>query len=72
MKKIVRFEDLCCAHCAAKIEAEVQKIEGVTFASLNFLTQKMTLQTTEELMPSVLEEVVRITKKIEPDCQVTF
>ena len=70
MKKIIRIEELCCAHCASKIEAQVQKLEGVSFASLNFLTQKMTLEGEDGKMPAILEEVVKICKKVEPDCQV--
>ncbi len=70
MKKVVRIEELCCAHCASQIEAEVQKIEGVSFASLNFLSQKMTIEAEDAKIPAILKEVVKICKKIEPDCEV--
>ena len=32
MKKIYKLEDLDCAHCAAKMEKAILKIDGVTSA----------------------------------------
>ena len=43
MKKRFKLEDLDCAHCAAKMEEAIKKIEGVNDASVNFLAQKMGL-----------------------------
>ena len=42
MKKTFKLVDLDCANCAAKMEAAVQKIDGVTAASVSFMAQKMT------------------------------
>jgi Cd2+/Zn2+-exporting ATPase len=44
-KSVVLLEGLDCANCAAKIEAEVKKLEGVTFASVDFVSTKLTLET---------------------------
>ena len=43
MKKVFELEDLDCANCAAKMAEAVRGIEGVTYADVNFLTQKMTV-----------------------------
>ena len=43
MKKTFKLVDLDCANCAAKMEAAVQKIDGVTAASVSFMAQKMTI-----------------------------
>ena len=43
MKKTYLIEDLCCANCANKIETGIQKLDGVTSASLNFIAQKLFL-----------------------------
>ena len=40
MKKTFRMEDLECAHCAAKMEDAIKKLDGVHCASVNFLLQK--------------------------------
>lgn len=68
MKKRYQIEDLCCANCAAKIEEQIRKLEGVNSASVNFLTQKLTLDAEDTRLESVLNEAERIIKKIEPDC----
>lgn len=52
MKKVFELEDLDCANCAAKMAEAIRGIEGVTYADVNFLTQKMPLrQTTKALTP---------------------
>ena len=68
MKKRYLIEDLCCANCAAKMEENIRKIEGVNSANINFLTQKLTLDADETRLDSILDEAERIIKKIEPDC----
>lgn len=68
MKKRYVIEDLCCANCAAKMEEQIRKLEGVNSANINFLTQKLTLDAHDSQLNSILDEVERIIKKIEPDC----
>ena len=68
MKKRYLIEDLCCANCAAKMEENILKIEGVNSANVNFLTQKLTLDADEARLDAILDEAERIIKKIEPDC----
>ena len=68
MKKRFMIEELCCANCAAKMEAEIRKLHGVQSANINFLTQKLTLEAEEEHFEALLEQADRIIRKIEPDC----
>ena len=68
MKKRYLIEDLCCANCAAKMEAAIRKLEGVNSATVNFLTQKLTLDADEARLESILDEAEAIIRKIEPDC----
>ena len=49
MKKVFELEDLDCAVCAAKIEAAVKELEGVDNVSVNFMTQKMTIETNQNI-----------------------
>jgi copper chaperone CopZ len=70
MKKVFKIEDLDCAHCAAKIEEAVKKIEGVTNAQVSFLSQKFTLEADETVFDDVLAKAVKVFKKVEPDCNV--
>ncbi len=70
MKKIIKLQDLDCANCAAKIENAVKKLEGVTNVKVNFLSQRMELETADDKFDAVLGEAKRIIKKIEPDVTV--
>ena len=69
MKKKFKLVDLDCANCAAKMEGAIKKIDGVTDATVSFLTQKLTLDAEDARFEAVLDEVVRVCKKVEPDCQ---
>lgn len=70
MKKVFLLEDLDCAHCAEKIEREVAKLEGVSESKVTFLTQKLTVEVEESKAASLLSDVKKIVKKVEPDVTV--
>ena len=70
MKKTYMLEDLDCANCAATMEEAVKKIDGVKFASVNFLAQKMTLEADDEVFDEILKKAIKTIKRVEPDCRV--
>ena len=70
MKKTFKLEDLDCANCAAKMEAAINKLDGVQKATVSFMTQKLTLEAEEERFDEVLKEAVKCVAKVEPDCRV--
>ena len=70
MKKKFKMENLDCANCAAKMEAAIKKIPGVTDASMNFMTQKLTLEAEDDKFDEVLKAAVKCISKVEPDCRV--
>ena len=72
MKKVYKLEDLDCANCAAKMECAIQKIEGVNSASVNFLGQRMTIDANDENFDSIMKQVVKVCRKIEPDCTIVL
>lgn len=69
MRKKFKIE-VDCANCAAKMEAAIQKLEGVKAASVSFMTQKMVIEAEEEIFDSLMEQVVKTCKKVEPDCEI--
>ena len=70
MKKKFKLTDLDCANCAAKMEAAIKKLDGVNGATVSFLTQKLTLDADDARFDAILDEVVRVCKKVEPDCVI--
>lgn len=72
MKKTFKMTDLECAHCAAKMEDGIKKLPGVNSAAVNFLTQKLTIDADEERFDEIMEQAVKICKKIEPDCVINL
>lgn len=70
MKKTFRVEGLDCANCAAKMERGIQSLDGVTSASINFMTSKLTIEGQDELMPAIVKEAEKIVRKVEPDAML--
>ena len=70
MKKTFKLEDLDCANCAAKMENAIKKLDGVTNATVSFMTQKMTIEADDERFDEIVKAAVKCIAKVEPDCQV--
>lgn len=64
------LEDLDCANCAAKMEEEISKIDGVNNVNVSFISTKMTLELAEENTDEILSKIEKIVKKIEPDVKL--
>lgn len=72
MKFSYKIEDLDCAHCAAKIEKAIAKIEGVQSVAVNFLSQKLTLEAEQEDISDIMNKAVEVCRKVEPDCRIVL
>lgn len=72
MKKRFKLTDLDCANCAAKMETAIQKIDGVHGATVSFMTQKMTIDADDARFDEIMQEVVAVCKKVEPDCVINL
>jgi len=70
MKKVCIIEDLCCAHCAMKMEEALGRIDGVESARVNFLSGRVTLEADEARMADILCEAEKVCRRIEPDCRL--
>ena len=70
MKKKFKLEDLDCANCAAKMEDGIKKIDGVTSASVSFMTQKLVIEADDARFDEIMKEVVAVCAKVEPDCKI--
>ena len=70
MKKTFKMVDLECAHCAAKMEDAIRKLEGVNDVSISFMTQKLVLDAEDARFEQIVDEAAKICKKVEPDCRI--
>ena len=52
------------------MEDGIKKIDGVVNAEVNFMAQKMTIETEADDQKKIMKEVVKVCRKIEPDCTI--
>lgn len=72
MKKVLKFSEIDCANCAAKVEKNISKLEAVKSARVVFLTGKIILEVEDDCdIPALIKAVEKEAKKIEPDCEIT-
>lgn len=72
MRKKFKMQDLDCANCAAKMENAIKKIDGVNDANVSFMTQKMMVDAEDDRFDEIMEEVVKVCARVEPDCRILF
>ncbi len=70
MKKAFKLDEIDCANCARELQDELAKLDGVQFVSVNFMTQKLTLEAADEEFDEVLDRVIEFTADAEPDCEI--
>ena len=70
MKKVFKLEDLDCANCAAKMERAIAKINGVNAVTVSFMTQRLTIDADDASFENIMNQVVKVCKKVEPDCRI--
>lgn len=70
MKMKFKIKGIDCANCAVELERAIQKIEGVTEASLSFMTEKLVMEIEDDRKDEVLKNLKKVVKKEEPDCTI--
>lgn len=70
MKKKYILEDLDCANCAAKVEREVAKMDGVLSSKVTFMTQSMELELEDGKAAETEKAVIKLISRLEPDVTV--
>ncbi|MBQ9114121.1 MAG: cadmium-translocating P-type ATPase [Clostridia bacterium] len=61
-KMVLHIENLDCPVCAEALQSDIQKIKGVRFVAVDFVSQTITLETESE---SVLKKVVKTANSFE-------
>ena len=69
---IIKFKikGLDCANCAAELERSIQKIEGISNASISFMTERMELEIEEAKKEEIMKKMKKVIKKEEPDVEI--
>ena len=70
MRKSFRLDEIDCANCARKLQDELAALDGVDAVSVNFMTQRLTLSAADERFDEVLDRVVALAARVEPDCEI--
>lgn len=72
MKKRFKLVNLDCANCAAKMEDAIKKVDGVKDATVSFVMQKMTVEADDARFDDIMKEIVKVCKRVEPDCEIVL
>ncbi len=70
-QKVFMVMGLGCSNCAAKIEKEINKIDGIKDARMDFVTNKLILEFNEKYgMKEVTEAAIKVAKSMEPGIEI--
>ena len=72
MKKVFKMIDLDCANCAAKMEREIAKIDGVISVNISFLAQKMTLEADDARFDEIAKLAAKACRRVDDECEVVL
>ena len=70
MKKIFKVENVDCAHCAMKMQNNIEKIEGVKSATLNFLTKRLTVEFDDAIANTIKADALAAGRKVDRDVEI--
>ena len=70
MKKTYKLTGVDCANCAAKMENRIGKLDGVKSCSVNFMLQKLTLETEDDDHTEILEKASVICRTIDREAKI--
>ena len=70
MKRNYKLVGIDCAHCAAKMEEGIKKLDGVNAATVNFMTTKLILDFDEAKAEEVLAGVEKVVHKVDDNVVV--
>lgn len=54
------------------MERAIAKIDGVALANMSFMSQRLTIDAADDRFDAIMQEVVKICKKVEPDCKIVL
>ena len=70
MRKAFKLDEIDCANCARELQEGIAKLDGVESVSVNFMTQKLTLDAEDERFDAILDAAQKAISKFEKDCVI--
>lgn len=70
MKRTFKLSELDCANCAAKMETAINKLDVVDSATINFMSQRLTLEAPDSKFDEAVDLAQKVISKVERDCQI--
>ena len=70
MKTRFNIEGLDCPNCAAKLAAMIEKRDGITNAKINFLTEKLTVES-ELAQEELFGILINTAKSFDPGIKIS-
>ena len=70
MKYNFKIQGIDCANCALELERQINKVEGVDTATINFMAEKLYIECNEEKKEEIMKKVQKVIKREEPDCTI--
>ena len=71
MKSKFKIQGLDCANCAARLEREIQEVDGVESVNINFMTEKMVIEYDENNGEELIKKIIKFIRKEEPVVTLT-
>ena len=71
MIKKYETAEIDCAVCAGKIEDNINALDGVMSAQLNFIKQTLTVEAEEKDFPKLEKAIVKAGRKVERNFEIT-
>lgn len=70
MKKTYQLKNLGCANCAARMETDINKLDGVISAQVVFMTSRLKIETSTDDLDAILDQAQAIITSYEDDCVI--
>ena len=70
MKKSYTLENLGCANCAAQMENDINKLDGVEKAQVVFMPSKLKIETSTDDIEPILDQAQKLITSYEDDCVI--
>lgn len=70
MKKSFKLDNLDCAHCAAKMEEAINKLDGVKHATVSFMLARLTIDADDEGFEQIIDAAQKAISGVNRTCKI--